>query len=393
MAKTYQELGASASKAGLHQVLKATKLETDHRYFASLIPDLAGDPNYQAFIHCDGAGTKSIVAYLHYRETGDTSLFKNLAYDALVMNLDDAFCLGPVSGLAYANMIGRNARLVPDSAIQQILEGYKELVDLLAKHDIKITLAGGETADCGDTVRTLMVDGVLAGRIEKNKLIDTTRIAPGDVIIGLASNGKTTFEAEENSGIGSNGLTLARHSLISRQYADKYPEILDAGVTSEKRYSGRGAISDPLPETTLTIAKALSSPTRTFALALNQIYQSDLAEIHAVIHTTGGGATKVLRFGPPGGMHFIKDNLFPTPAIFELIQSQAQVPWEEMYQVFNMGTRLEIYAPERVAARVIGAAQAFKINAQVIGRVEKSSTGINQVSVKSKYGAFNYTLS
>ena len=391
MGKTnYEKLGASASKAGLHKALDKAGFSHGEGLFASVIPDIAGDPNYLSFLHCDGAGTKSIVAYLLYKETGDANAFYGLAQDALVMNLDDIFCIGLPENLFLANAIARNAHLIPDDAIAAIVSCYQDLCAKLKEQDIQIELTGGETADCGDVVRTLLIDAVVGGRIKKEYLINANNIVPGDVIIGLSSLGKTTYEDKENSGVASNGLTLARHSLLSSEYAQKFSEIVDESIDKDICYGGPFKLSDTPEGLGMSIGEALLSPTRTDAPILAKIFQNiGSSNIHGVIHQTGGGMSKVLRFGK--GNRYIKNNLFDTPPLFSLIQEHGEVSWEEMYQVCNMGHRMEVYLPAEFAEEVIKITQNFGIQAKQIGHVEKADEQ-NIVVVDSEKGSFSYNL-
>jgi phosphoribosylformylglycinamidine cyclo-ligase len=387
----YDQLGASASKAGLHKALDKAGLSEDLGLFAKVNSDIAGNPDYYSFLHADGAGTKSIIAYLIYRETGSTSAFANLAHDALAMNLDDIFCLGIPENLLLSNTIGRNAKLINDDAVSEIISSYKKLTETLSAHGIDIELSGGETADCGDVVRTLMVDAVLAGRIKKQNIIDPKNIVPGDIIVGLSNTGKASYEKTENSSVASNGLTLARHCLLSKVYKEKYPEIVDENIKGNSiAYGGPFKVTDSPAGLGMTIGEALSSPTRTFAPVLSKIYQALPGKIHGAIHTTGGGLTKVLRFGK--GNVYVKNNLFPTPPLYSLIQEHGNVQWREMYQVFNMGHRLELYLDKAHLSSVIEIAKTFNIEAQQIGIVEKSTERTNKVRVESKNGTFEYSL-
>jgi phosphoribosylformylglycinamidine cyclo-ligase len=385
----YQKLGASATKSGLHATLNKHGLKPQENLFAQISEDTAGNPDYASFIHADGAGTKSIVAYLYARETGDISFFARLAEDALAMNLDDIYCIGSPDSLLLSNAIGRNAKLISDEMIGQIIGRYKTLAEDLNLQKIPLTISGGETADCGDVVRTLIVDATVAGRIKKENLIYTNKIAPGDVIVGLSSTGKSTYEKITNSGISSNGLTLARHSLISSEYREKYPEICDPYLEESISYRGGLKIDSVIDKLGTTIGDALSSPTRTYAPILKKIYENFFPEIHGVIHNTGGGQTKVIRFGT--GNKYIKDSLFPCPPIFELIQERGNISWKEMYQVFNMGHRIEIYTSEKIAVKLIELVSQFEIEAKIIGRVEKNNTSENQVAIQSSFGEFLYS--
>ncbi len=366
----YEKLGASATKAGLHDALKRAGVSESSGLFAQVTPDIAGDDSYSSFVHCDGAGTKSIIAYLVYRETGDLNAFAGLAQDALVMNLDDVLCLGTPERLVLANAVARNARLINNDALEVLIKSYKTLASDLRAMGVPLDLTGGETADCGDVVRTLLVDAVITGRIKKSALINNNRIVPGDIIVGLSSTGKASYEKTTNSGVASNGLTLARHSLLKKSYAENFPEVVDPDLEKAIIYRGPFSVSDRPEGLGMTVGEALLSPTRTYAPLLMDLYQSLPSEIHGVIHVTGGGLTKVLRFGQ--GNRYVKNHLFPTPPLFQLIQKHGEVPAREMYQVFNMGQRIEVYLPEKYLDQLIKIAQSFSIDAQVIGRVEKN---------------------
>ncbi len=380
----YAALGASSSKAGM---LKSLNLGKTSTYFAQPIPDVTGDPDYFSVLHADGAGTKSIIAYLAYKETGDISWFKSLAQDSLIMNLDDIACIGAFESLSLSNTIGRNRNRVPDEAIGEIVKGYNDLCLLLKEHGININMAGGETADMGDVIQTLVIDSTLFARVKRNEIISTEKICSGDVIIGLSSTGRSTYESVENSGIGSNGLTLARHALIHPKYAEKYPEILDATIDKSKAYRGKLSIFDKLPGSELSIAEALLSPTRTYAPVIKKAKTALAGDLHAVIHCSGGALTKSLRFGQ--SKHYIKNNLFKDPAIFSFIQETLEVPWNEMYAVFNMGQRMEVYCPESRAQEIIDISKSYGIEAQKIGYVEDSK-GENQITINSSHGSFEY---
>ena len=388
----YQQLGASATKAGLHQALNNIGLNSENNYFCHLLNDIAGDPAYSSFLHCDGAGTKGIVCYLMYKSSGDPKVFGGLAQDALVMNLDDIFCLGRPEKLVVSNLIGRNAQLISDEIIEVIIGSYKELCASLRHMGIDIEMGGGETADCGDVIRTIMVDAVVAGRIKKDNLINPQRIVPGDVIIGISNTGQASYENKPNSSMGSNGLTLARHALLNKKCAELYPEVLDPNIDKSAAYGGPFFVSDLPNKLGMTAGAGLSSPTRTYAPVLAKIYSECVSEIHGCIHNTGGGQTKVLRFGQ--GNIYVKDNLFPTPPLFELIQEHGKVPWMEMYQVFNMGHRIELYVPATKSKEIIEIVKSFKLEAKEIGHVEKNtdSATSNKVIVRSPHGAFEYSL-
>lgn len=382
--QSYALLGASSAKAG---ILAAAGEATESRYFACPIEDPFGDPEHVFFLHADGAGTKSIIAYLMFRESGDVSWFKSLAIDSVVMNLDDVACSGGLSGLVLSNTIGRNRGLIPDEAISAIIAGYRECVATLAAEGVSITLSGGETADIGDLVRTLVVDSTLSARIKRDELVDAFRVVPGDAIVGFSSTGTCRYESKANSGIGSNGLTLARNVLLSRTHAEKYPEVGDPSIPPSLGYRGPFAVTDPLPGLGMSIGEALLCPTRSYAPLITALLRSFRGHIHSLVHCTGGGQTKIKRFGK--GVRFVKNALFPTPPLFQEIQRCGNIPWSEMFAVFNMGHRLEACIPAGAISDVISAAREFGIDAQVIGQVT-SSSGLNEVVIESPYGTFLY---
>lgn len=388
----YSLLGASASKQGLHQALEACGLPGTSGHFCQLLPDFAGDTDFNSFVHCDGAGTKSIIAYIIYKETGDISAFSGLSQDATVMNLDDVFCIGTPDNMALANFINRNARLINDEILNQILLGYQNIISLMSNYGVNILAAGGETADTGDTVRTLLIDAVLSGRIRKANVIKAEEIQAGDIILGFSSLGQLSYEDKPNSGIGSNGLTLARHALLDANYLSNYPEIVDQSNLSGNKIRGRFKIQEQSEELGMSIGEALSSPTRTYAPVLKEVYKNLHQHIHAAIHLTGGAHTKVLRFGK--GLHFVKDQPFAFPPLFSLIQQEANVAWKEMYQVFNMGNRFELYLPEKYVKQVEQIAKNYNLDTKVIGYVEKNPTSDkqNQLTICLKDGDLKYTL-
>ncbi len=387
----YGELGVSATKAGLHSALGASGLPSHNEFFIELKKDISANPQYSSFLHSDGAGTKGIVAYLVARETGEREVYSHLADDALVMNTDDVLTVGIPEALLVGNTIQRNARLIEDEVLTVVIRRYLNLCEMLTNLGIPTTFAGGETADCGDVVRTVLIDAVISGRIANDSLISTKNIVPGDVIVGLSSTGQASYELAPNSGIGANGLTLARHSLLSSELAKRYPEIVDPSL-SERGVSYRGpfGVTDKPKALGMTVGTALSSPTRMYAPVLVNIYRELRGRIHGAIHCTGGGQTKVLRFGE--GNRYVKDNLFDVPPLFALIQQHGEIKWREMYQVFNMGHRFELYLKEEDASAVIEIAKSFSVAARVVGRVEPSSAKHNQVVLKTKFGVFEYTL-
>lgn len=372
---TYSALGASADKDGLHQVLDTIGALPDENYFCQLVKqsNLDSSSNYRSFIHSDGAGTKSIISYLWYKETSSNEYFGRLAQDALVMNLDDVYCLGDVEDLVLSNAIARNSRHISDNLIAPIIKSYYELGEKLNSLSVPICISGGETADCGDVVRTLIVDATLFGRIKNDALISPSNIKAGDVIVSLASFGKATYEETYNSGIGSNGLTLARHALLKNEYAIRFPEIKDPELDNSISYQGPFSVIDTIKEmNSMTIGDALSSPTRTYAPVLKEIFSKvNIKDIHGVIHLTGGAHGKVLRF-LPNNCRIIKDNLIEAPALFSLIQEHGKIELREMYRVFNMGNRLDIYCPEKIADTIINIAKTFNIEAKKSGHIESS---------------------
>jgi phosphoribosylformylglycinamidine cyclo-ligase len=380
----YAALGASSAKGG---VLAAVGETGAARYFATPVEDPAGDPSYAFFLHADGAGTKSIVAYLLFKETGDVSWFRTLAIDSLVMNLDDVACSGGLQGLILSNTIGRNRALIPDEAISEIIKGYRDTVELLRSLGITVQLSGGETADVGDLCRTLIVDSTLTARIPRTQLIDTTRVCPGDAIVGFSSSGQASFEHAPNSSIGSNGLTLARNVLLARTHAERYPEVADPSIPREIGYRGPFNVTDYEPSLGMSVGEALLSPTRPYAPLIKRLTMALGEKIHALIHCTGGGQVKIKRFGR--SVRYEKDSLFPTPPLFHLIQKHGDIPWNEMYTVFNMGHRLEAVVPADATDVAISCARELGIAAQVVGRVT-SSSGENEVIISSPHGVFHY---
>ena len=379
----YAQLGVSSSKAGVQAALGLER----STFFCPLQADCCGDPLYLSALHADGAGTKSIVAYLAFRETGEPRWFRSLAQDSLIMNIDDLACVNALENLTVCNTIGRNRRLIPDAAIQEIIAGYRETAAALTEDGIPVRLSGGETADIGDLVRTLVVDSAVLGRVKKNEVISTDNIMPGDIIVGLSSTGQSRGEAAPNSGIGSNGLTLARHALLSKHYAASYPEALDSHCDSKNVYSGPFKLSDTPSELGMSLASALLSPTRSYAALIKEVLAALGSELHGAIHCTGGGQTKILKFGR--GCCYLKDNLFPVPPLFALIQKTTALPWSEMYTVFNMGHRLELLLPERRLAAIQAIAAQHGIEARRIGSVIAAQSA-NQLILKTPFGEFSY---
>ncbi|MGL5096074.1 MAG: AIR synthase-related protein, partial [Planctomycetia bacterium] len=358
--------------------------------FCRIGPDVfANDPAYCAALHADGAGTKALVAYLRFRETGDPAVFRSLAQDSLVMNLDDLACIGAVDRFMLCNTIDRNPFLIPGDAVRHIVEGYRDCIEFLRPLGVDVVPTGGETADLGDAVRTLLVNSTLAVRLPRSRVVDNRRIQPGDVIVGLSSTGRATYESTVNSGVGSNGLTLARHALLSNHYRATDPETVAPQIEPTATYRGPHRLGDPLPGFDGTVGDALASPTRTYAPVVRRFLEKLGPErIHGMVHATGGGATKCLHFGD--GIAYVKDDLFPAPPLFRRIAETGGVPWREMYQSFNMGCRFEVYLAPNDAAVVLDAAAAFSIDAKRIGRCEPSTAGRNTVRLETEFGVFDY---
>jgi len=338
-------------------------------------------------MHADGAGTKSSLAYLYWRETGDLSVWKGIAQDALVMNIDDLLCAGAVDNILVSTTIGRNKNLIPGEVISAVINGVEEFLATMRSYRIKIHSTGGETADVGDIVKTIIVDSTVTCRMKRKEVIDV-RIRPGDVIVGLASFGKATYETGYNSGMGSNGLTSARHDVFSKQYAEKYPESFDGALPEEVIYSGTKKLTDATEVKGMDAGKLVLSPTRTYAPVIKKMLNKYRKQISGIIHCSGGGQTKVLKF--VNGVYIVKDNLFPTPPLFKLIQQESKTDWQEMYQVFNMGHRMEIYTDSKTAEKLISISKSFGIDARIIGRVEKSPDKKNKLTIKSEHGEFQY---
>lgn len=387
MENRYLRRGVSASKEDVHAAIKNIDKGLFPKAFCKIIPDLlAGDPDYCNIMHADGAGTKSALAYLYWKETGDLSVWKGIAQDAIIMNVDDLLCVGAVDNILLSSTIGRNKNLVPGEVIAAIINGTEEILQLLRDNGMGIYSTGGETADVGDLVRTIIVDSTVTARMRRDEVISNHTIQPGDVIVGFASDGQATYETEYNGGMGSNGLTSARHDVFAKYLAQQYPESFDPGVPADLVYSGQYKLTDVVPEVGVTMGKLVLSPTRTYAPVVREILHQHRPYIHGMVHCSGGAQTKVLHFTEQ--VHIIKDNLFPIPPLFRIIQEESQTSWQEMYKVFNMGHRLEIYLPEQYAQDLINIAASFNIAAQVVGRVEPSAS--NRLTIKSPYGEFEY---
>ena len=386
--KRYNLRGVSASKEDVHQAIKNIDKGLFPQAFCKIIPDyLTNDDQYCIIMHADGAGTKSSLAYMYWKETGDISVWKGIAQDALIMNIDDLLCVGATDNILLSSTIGRNKNLIPGEVISAIINGTEELISDLKNHGVTIHSTGGETADVGDLVRTIIVDSTVTARMKRADVIDNANIQAGDVIVGLASFGQATYEKEYNGGMGSNGLTSARHDVFSKYLAEKYPESFDASVPNELVYSGQTKLTDSVENSPIDAGKLVLSPTRTYAPVIKKIlskYNSN--EIHGMVHCSGGAQTKVLHFVE--NVHVIKDNLFPVPPLFKLIQENSKTDWKEMYQVFNCGHRMEVYVPAEVAQDIIEISKSFNIDAQIVGRVEKSDS--KKLTITSEYGTFEY---
>ncbi|MDP4281129.1 MAG: AIR synthase-related protein [Bacteroidota bacterium] len=381
----YSQRGVSSSKEDVHSAIRKVDKGLFPGAFCKIIDDYAGnDPAWCNIMHADGAGTKSSLAYIYWQETGDISVWKGIARDAIVMNLDDLLCVGATQNILLSSTIGRNKNLIPGEVIKEIISGTEEYLEKMRNLGIGIYTTGGETADVGDLVRTIIVDSTVFCRMKRSEVIDNSAIRAGDVIVGLASYGKATYEDEYNSGIGSNGLTSARHDVLSKPLAYHYPESFDDLMPEKLAYSGNLRLTDETPVPGVNIGKLLLSPTRTFAPVVKKIFDNLRGEIHGMIHCTGGGQTKVLHFVDQ--LHVVKDHFFPVPPVFSIIQAQSGTDWKEMYSVFNMGHRLEFYIPEKIAPEIISIASEFGINAQVIGHCEPSET--RKLTIKSEFGEF-----
>lgn len=386
--KRYNLRGVSASKEDVHNAIKNIDKGLFPQAFCKIIPDyLTNDDNYCIIMHADGAGTKSSLAYMYWKETGDISVWKGIAQDALIMNIDDLLCVGATDNILLSSTIGRNKNLIPAEVISAIINGTEELISELKKHGVTIHSTGGETADVGDLVRTIIVDSTVTARMKRADVIDNANIQDGDVIVGLASFGHATYETEYNGGMGSNGLTSARHDVFAKYLATKYPESFDAAVPNELVYSGQTKLTDAVKNSPIDAGKLVLSPTRTYAPVIKKLlskYNSN--QIHGMVHCSGGAQTKVLHF--VDNVHVIKDNLFPVPPLFQLIQENSKTDWKEMYQVFNCGHRMEIYVPAEIAQDIIEISKSFNIDAQIVGRVEASDN--KKLTIVSEYGTFEY---
>ena len=383
----YMQRGVSASKEDVHNAIKNVDKGLYPQAFCKIIPDLlGGDPDYCNLMHADGAGTKSSLAYIYWRETGDLSVWKGIAQDALVMNLDDLLCVGATDNILLSSTIGRNKSLIPGEVIAEIINGTEELLENLRQLGVGIYSTGGETADVGDLVRTIIVDSTVTCRMRRSDVIDNARIAGGDVIVGLASYGQASYEHQYNGGMGSNGLTSARHDVLGKYLAERFPESFDAAIPQDLVYSGSRFLLEPVEGTPLNMGQLILSPTRTYAPVVATVLRELRPQIHGMVHCTGGAQTKVLHF--VRGKHVVKDNLLPVPPLFRIIAEESGASGEELYKVFNMGHRLEFYVPQEVASDVIAISQSFGIEAQIIGHVEDAAT--NSLTIQSPYGTLRY---
>lgn len=388
MTNRYDKRGVSATKDDVHKAIANVNKGLFPKAFCKIVPDyLTNDDAYCLVMHADGAGTKSSLAYMYWKETGDLSVWKGIAQDALIMNIDDLICVGATDTILLSSTIGRNKNKIPGEIIGALINGTEELLNDLKKHGVNIISTGGETADVGDLVRTIIVDSTVTARLKRKDVIDNARIQAGDVIVGLASFGQASYENEYNGGMGSNGLTSARHDVFSKYLAAKYPESFDANIPDELVYSGSKKLTDTLKDVPLNIGKLVLSPTRTYAPIIKKILEKFTPkEIHGMVHCSGGAQTKILHFIEK--LHIIKNNMFAIPPLFELIQKESGTSWKEMYQVFNMGHRMELYVPKEVANEIIKISESFDVQAQIVGRVTKSVSKC--LTIRSEKGTFEY---
>ncbi|HIB38624.1 AIR synthase related protein [Mesonia sp.] len=389
VSKRYAQRGVSAGKEDVHNAIKNVDKGLFPKAFCKIVPDhLTQDEDYCLIMHADGAGTKSSLAYMYWKETEDISVWKGIAQDALIMNIDDLLCVGATDNILLSSTIGRNKNLVPGEVISAIINGTEELIAELKSFGVEIHSTGGETADVGDLVRTIIVDSTVTARMKRSKVIDNANIKAGDVIVGLSSSGQASYEKEYNGGMGSNGLTSARHDVFNKELAEKYPESFDNSIPSELIYSGTKKLTSTVEDSVLDAGKLVLSPTRTYAPIIKKIlskYTSE--EIHGMVHCSGGAQTKILHF-IGDDLHVIKDNMFAVPPLFKLIQQESKTDWKEMYQVFNMGHRMEIYVPQEYAEEIIEISKSFHVDAQIVGRVEASAE--KKLTINSEFGSFTY---
>jgi len=383
----YNLRGVSAGKEDVHQAIKKVDKGLFAKAFCKIVPDyLTGDKDYCVVMHADGAGTKSSLAYMYWKKTGDISVWKGIAQDALIMNIDDLLCVGATGPILLSSTIGRNKNLISGEVISAIINGTEELLEDLRNHGIEIYSTGGETADVGDLVRTIIVDSTVVCRMKRSNVISNDNIQPGDVIVGLSSYGKASYENKYNGGMGSNGLTSARHDVFDKSLASDFPESFDPMVPNELVYSGSKKLTDTMDNVELDMGSLVLSPTRTYAPIIKKILSNHSNSIHGMVHCSGGAQTKVLHF--VDNVHVIKDNLFPVPPLFDLIQKESGTSWEEMYKVFNMGHRMELYVPKEIASEIITISKSFNVDAQIVGRVESSEK--KELTIASEKGNFRY---
>ena len=387
MTNRYAQRGVSAVKEDVHRAIEHIDKGLFPKAFCKIVPDvLTRNKDYCAIMHADGAGTKSSLAYMYWKETGDMSVWKGIAQDAVVMNTDDLLCVGCTENILLSSTIGRNKNKIPGEVIAAIIEGTEEVLEMLRNQGVDIISTGGETADVGDLVRTLIVDSTVTARMARSKVIDNDHIVPGDVIVGLSSFGQASYESAYNGGMGSNGLTSARHDVFSKVYQSKYPEAFDPSVPMDLIFSGSKRLIDPVKNTSLDAGKLVLSPTRTYAPIIKAILTEHHDQIHGMIHCSGGGQTKIMHFVDQ--LKIIKNNLFEVPPLFSLIQNESTTSWREMYQVFNMGHRFELYVPEEVVDDLIEISESFNVQAQVVGHVESAST--KELLIQTAMGSFEY---
>jgi phosphoribosylformylglycinamidine cyclo-ligase len=383
----YSQRGVSASKEDVHEAIKNLDKGLYPKAFCKIVPDLlANDPAYCTVMHADGAGTKSSLAYIYWKETGDLNIWKGIAQDAIIMNIDDLLCVGATGPILLSSTIGRNKNKIPGEVISTIISGTEEVLEMLRSHGMNIVSTGGETADLGDLVKTIIVDSTVTARMKRSDVVDNKNIQVGDVIVGLASSGKATYENEYNGGMGSNGLTSARHDVFSKEYATKYPETFDSAVPNDLVYSGKYKATDELPGSPLNIGKLVLSPTRTYAPIVIPLLKELQGQIHGMVHCSGGAQTKVMHF--IDNLHIIKDNLFEIPPLFKMIHAVSGTDMKEMYKVFNMGHRMEIYLSGKDAQRLIDISKSFGVEAQIVGRVEASTK--KRVTIKTANREYIY---
>jgi phosphoribosylformylglycinamidine cyclo-ligase len=383
----YMRRGVSSSKEDVHQAIKNLDKGIFPNAFCKVIPDILGsDPLWCNIMHADGAGTKSSLAYIYWKETGDISVWRGIAQDAIIMNTDDLLCVGAIDNILLSSTIGRNKNLIPGEVISAIINGTEEVLQMLRDHGVNIFSTGGETADVGDLVRTIIVDSTVTCRMKREDIITNEKIAPGQVIVGLESCGQASYEKEYNGGMGSNGLTSARHDVFNKIFASKYPETFDSSIPADLVYTGKYKVTDQFENVPVNVGKLVLSPTRTYAPIISAIFKEHRKNIGGMIHCSGGGQTKVLHF--VNDLHIIKDNLFDTPPLFRMIQQESNTSWQEMYKVFNMGHRMEFYVEEKYAADIINISKSFKVDAKIIGHVEAGKG--KKLTIKNKKETFIY---